>query len=532
MAYRTITITSIKELCNCLEKDEDKQYYYRGQANADWLLVPSVFRGGEKTLLHRKHINQHKDFQGFFESFVRIEEDIYKQINHHLVGDMGQKSAWEKICYAQHYRFPTRLLDWTINRLVALYFLASGECDCDGALWCYQLSDDPAKIEDLPDTMKFLKPFTTAVSEDSENPIFFEDDATSVVTAIQPPPDLDLRVEKQESIFLVRFTSKAGEMFIDQEWELGKKSTQLLKVVIPASLKKEIIEYLSEQGINEDFIYPPKSDHSDLEVAKHEIAKQREIMLIKEWIGVDYWIHELKTNIEQHLDNHPLRQWVWHPNGKFELTLHYQEQEYAVFVIGEKPLTIFSEDPVADIAKQVQAKLLEQNQLDGTYQLEVEVSQGYSSYMFGLEQDEKTHLVEQIVFTIPNIYHMDNGVYLDIEEKRNTRVKKIGQVKILKKGDDEDKVTGGIILPLRFSRNDTVLESQLNIVESQLQSLIPHPSLPTLLIYYNPNMDRLFTLYAPHIRELTQGFKSVFVKGLYNDSGFVKDEIFGVTPTV
>ena len=257
MAYRTITITSIAELFDCLDKDDffqsDKQYCYRGQAKADWFLVPLMFRGGDETLLHLKHVNQHKDFQGFFESFVRIEEDISKQIHHHLVGDMGQKSAWEKICYAQHYGFPTRLLDWTTNRLVALYFLASGECDCDGALWCYQLSDDPSKIEDLPDTMKFLKPFAPAVSEDSEIPTFFEDDATSVVTAIQPPSDLDLRVDNQESIFLVRFTSEAGEMFIDQEWELGKKSTRLLKVVIPASLKQEIIECLSKKGIDKDF---------------------------------------------------------------------------------------------------------------------------------------------------------------------------------------------------------------------------------------------------------------------------------------
>ena len=36
------------------------------------------------------------------------------------------------LCVMQHYRAPTRLLDWSENLLVALYFAVSADLDQDG----------------------------------------------------------------------------------------------------------------------------------------------------------------------------------------------------------------------------------------------------------------------------------------------------------------------------------------------------------------------------------------------------------------
>ena len=48
---------------------------------------------------------------------------------------------WECLALAQHYGLPTRLVDWTKNPLVALFFAAESNPDEDGAVYGYCASD-------------------------------------------------------------------------------------------------------------------------------------------------------------------------------------------------------------------------------------------------------------------------------------------------------------------------------------------------------------------------------------------------------
>ncbi len=102
---------------------EEKELWFRGQSNIEWGLVPKTWR------------DEYKDAD---EAEMRLEfESVGQQfIKPGLVFD-----HWQWYFLMQHYGAPTRLLDWTSNALVALYFSVwkenEGETDtkADAAVW-------------------------------------------------------------------------------------------------------------------------------------------------------------------------------------------------------------------------------------------------------------------------------------------------------------------------------------------------------------------------------------------------------------
>lgn len=79
----------------------NQQLFFRGQANSDWDVVPSVYRGNliasESELIYSAYLRNPEEFRGLSNYFERLAK-------------------------LQHYGLPTRLLDVTTNPLVALYF--------------------------------------------------------------------------------------------------------------------------------------------------------------------------------------------------------------------------------------------------------------------------------------------------------------------------------------------------------------------------------------------------------------------------
>jgi len=93
--------------------------WWRGQADASWNLVPSLYRKGFAV----KESNINNRFRMLAKAryaHCPSEDDLF---------------AW--LFLMQHYRLPTRLLDWSESPLVALYFAIEDEArdEADGALW-------------------------------------------------------------------------------------------------------------------------------------------------------------------------------------------------------------------------------------------------------------------------------------------------------------------------------------------------------------------------------------------------------------
>ncbi|WP_338589396.1 FRG domain-containing protein [Shewanella khirikhana] len=107
------SITCIADAIEFAAAQEGK-CWFRGHADSSWNLVPTVFR---------PHNNRYYNEAKLLKEFIR----------RHPKAKIQHSNTFELLTYAQHYGLPTRLLDWTENLLVALYFATADESNTNTA---------------------------------------------------------------------------------------------------------------------------------------------------------------------------------------------------------------------------------------------------------------------------------------------------------------------------------------------------------------------------------------------------------------
>jgi len=112
------------------------EYYYRGQSNVEYVLLPSALRG-------RMEEKEH-------EIYTKIMTECSQEFE-------GIISHGEILSKMQHYGVPTRLLDITSNPIVALYFACEDDKnrDKDGVVYVLESTTANTKIFDS-DTISIL----------------------------------------------------------------------------------------------------------------------------------------------------------------------------------------------------------------------------------------------------------------------------------------------------------------------------------------------------------------------------------------
>lgn len=116
---------------------------YRGQANAQWNLVPSVLRSAickpsENQLfmewMYLRSFVDYCDLSGlpipndspiFRKAYLKSDQPASPECIFIDAFEWPRREMWDLLALAQHYRIPTRLLDWSTRSYVAAYFAIS-----------------------------------------------------------------------------------------------------------------------------------------------------------------------------------------------------------------------------------------------------------------------------------------------------------------------------------------------------------------------------------------------------------------------
>ena len=92
--------------------------WFRGQSKRTYKLQPGLFRHPDIEHSQTPHIRSKE-----------LESKLMERFKNQSVPYVGDKFSheedWGLLFFMQHYRIPTRLLDWSYSPLVALYFALS-----------------------------------------------------------------------------------------------------------------------------------------------------------------------------------------------------------------------------------------------------------------------------------------------------------------------------------------------------------------------------------------------------------------------
>jgi len=227
-ANKEIEITSLDKYLETINGFDSfsalggKVLLFRGQKEASWDLLPGLAR------------------PNFFRpDILKFEKNILKEFKRRAIPFLPKtfnaNSDWEWLALAQHFKLPTRLLDWTENPLVALFFAFEFTKDNNEnrAVWVFGAAED--EFADSNDSN--VNPFTLKK------------------TQVYVPNQVTQRITAQSGWFTVHKYMADKDKFLAFNKNVAYKS-RVFKMIISNTLRENILNRLDRLGVNSFSIYP------------------------------------------------------------------------------------------------------------------------------------------------------------------------------------------------------------------------------------------------------------------------------------
>ncbi len=247
-------------------------FWFRGESNSEFAtpLVPNAyrvlvesFRGIENKRFFSKKVKS-------IES--NVDSEYYRKSFRYLRQNKVKNNSVNRYFLMQHYGVQTRLLDWSENALISLYFAVSSNNDYDGKVWLlnpFELNNitfrnilgstkDCRMITNFKITSKKKKLINKngkfRMSEISRRYLlmdFSNDDLPqkSYFPLAIYPPYLENRLQFQSGCFTI-FGNEINGLAEIQNSEV------LNNLIIDKNFKEKILKELAMLGISENTIYP------------------------------------------------------------------------------------------------------------------------------------------------------------------------------------------------------------------------------------------------------------------------------------
>lgn len=213
---------------------EQYQELYRGQSKESYELKSGIARyakTAEDIILIEKNVLN--DFRELINESENTKKFI--QLSTHNV---DFQNDWRLLEQIQHYRLPTRLLDWSLDPNIALFFAVERNLEDNGQFWIFK-----SPLNWSNDEHFIQNPYSEDLNIISNSSFYIDEDYKDKIA--------EQRRGIQSGKFIIQDYNKSMSALETQ----NDTKDRFIKYIIPANSKKLFLDYLAKMNITEETLY-------------------------------------------------------------------------------------------------------------------------------------------------------------------------------------------------------------------------------------------------------------------------------------